>query len=627
MNRLYKLAWSPRTRSMVAVSELAKGRKKGTTLRGAIAAIVIGLTCGTASAARDTSMETCGENADESALCMPASSGKSRSFVAPMTATPSSGLGISYSAEGAGITTAVAAGDIAFGPDTLAGYDSTITTGYAIAFGTRSRADHANTLAIGAHARATAENATVVAGNASADYFSTASADNTLILGSNSSASAENSTVLGAASLASNTATNSVVIGNNITATRADTVFLGNGTTAWQIANMSAGTALNDAVNISQLLPVVDALGGGASFNPTDGTITAPSYSAQGSTDLNIGQAFTTLDTASSNNAADIATLTEQFTGGGLGLVQQAAAGNLTVGAGNDGTTVDFTGTAGTRTLTGVSAGVLTTTSTDAVNGSQLNDTTLLLNARTDLMDSIENSITGITSQLDTIQAGINNVVAYDDASNGQITLGGGANGTRITNVADGAIETGSMDAINGGQLASMRDSFQNLIGGLDDQVGAIEDSLKPIVDTDMRGSVVSNVGNATSNTDLANIGQMNEYMQAAVDQAVSYTDAQIGTVQQSLDKLQDDVNNRFNKQDKRISRLGAMSAASNMMAFATQGIQTRNRGGVGVGTQNGFSAMSVGYSRALSENMNVSVSGTTSGSDTSAGVGFGMNW
>ena len=56
-----------------------------------------------------------------------------------------------------------------------------------------------------------------------------------------------------------------------------------------------------------------------------------------------------------------------------MGLVQQAAAGaDLTVGKATDGTAVDFTGTAGTRKLTGVTAGDVNATSVDAVNGSQL---------------------------------------------------------------------------------------------------------------------------------------------------------------------------------------------------------------------------------------------------------------
>jgi autotransporter adhesin len=635
MNRLYKLAWSPRTRSMVAVSELAKGRKKGTTLRGAIAAIVIGLTCGTASAATDTSVETCGENADESSVCVADGKHQPRTVIKPSEANigpNGAGISITY---GAGFPLANADGDISIGGASQANSGASGNGNYATSLGDTARANAQGGLAIGFNTQiapvdgeSTANNATSVAGASSVAYAPTASADNTLVFGNTSTVREINSTSIGANNLVLGGATNSIIIGNNIQTGRSNIVALGNGATPWQIANMGAGTALNDAVNVSQLLPLVDTLGGGASFDSTTGTITAPSYSVQGSNGLTLAQAFTALDTASSQNTTNITSLIEQFTGSTAGLVQQAAAGdNLTFGAGNDGAVVDFTGTSGVRTLTGVTAGTLSTTSTEAVNGSQLNDTYTELNTRETRLKGIEGEFAGFTGRLDEIQAGIDNVITYDDASNGTATLGGGANGTVVTNVANGAIAAGSMDAINGGQLANMRDSFQNLIGGLDEQVGAIEDSLKPIVDTDLGGSVISNVGNAQSNTDLANIGQLNEYMQSAVDQAMKYTDAQIGATQQSLDKLKDDVNNRFNKQDERISRMGAMSAASNMVAFATQGIQTRNRGGVGVGTQGGQSAVSVGYSRALNEKMNVSVSGTTSGNDTSAGIGFGMNW
>jgi hypothetical protein len=42
--------------------------------------------------------------------------------------------------------------------------------------------------------------------------------------------------------------------------------------------------------------------------------------------------------------------------------------------------------------------------------------------------------------------------VHYDDASKGAITLGGGTNGTKITNVAAGDLSSTSTDAVNGSQ-------------------------------------------------------------------------------------------------------------------------------------------------------------------------------
>src|SRR5204863_7572667 len=73
------------------------------------------------------------------------------------------------------------------------------------------------------------------------------------------------------------------------------------------------------------------------------------------------------------NTNSNLANLQTQVSGGTIGLVQQAGPGQpITVGATTDGTVVNFAGTAGNRVLTGVAAGALSASSTDAVNGSQL---------------------------------------------------------------------------------------------------------------------------------------------------------------------------------------------------------------------------------------------------------------
>jgi len=65
--------------------------------------------------------------------------------------------------------------------------------------------------------------------------------------------------------------------------------------------------------------------------------------------------------------------------------------------------------------------------------------------------------------------------VVYDgDSSKGRVTFGG-ANGTVLTNVADGRIATGSRDAVNGGQVAALRDSFNSSINGLNSRVTTLE--------------------------------------------------------------------------------------------------------------------------------------------------------
>ena len=69
----------------------------------------------------------------------------------------------------------------------------------------------------------------------------------------------------------------------------------------------------------------------------------------------------------------NVSNLQNQINSGTIGLVQQSAAGQpITVASATDGTLVNFTGTGGTRTLTGISAGTLSAASTDAVTGAQV---------------------------------------------------------------------------------------------------------------------------------------------------------------------------------------------------------------------------------------------------------------
>jgi autotransporter adhesin len=155
---------------------------------------------------------------------------------------------------------------------------------------------------------------------------------------------------------------------------------------------------------------------------------------------------ITNLDGRVTTNEGDITNIRNQLGNGSIGLVQQASANAaVTVAAATGGTTVDFTGTDGTRQLKGVSEG---TDDTDAVNVRQLKSAGLVGDDG-NLMDA----------------------VVYDTGSNrSSITLGGVA-GTTITNVMAGLVAPGSMDAINGSQLWGVQDQ----INKLGDRVTTIE--------------------------------------------------------------------------------------------------------------------------------------------------------
>ncbi|HEY1139570.1 MAG TPA: YadA-like family protein, partial [Lysobacter sp.] len=201
------------------------------------------------------------------------------------------------------------------------------------------------------------------------------------------------------------------------------------------VANGEVSAKSKEAVNGSQLYAVsrsaADALGGGATVN-ADGSIAAPTYNvtnADGTTSQvnNVGDALSSLDQRTAGNTTEITNITNQINKAGIGMVQQSAPGEaITVAKDTDGKTVNFTGTAGDRTLSGVAAGKA---DNEAVNVKQLKDAGVI--------DSNGNA---------------NSVVTYDDASKGSVTMGGaGASGpVAIRNVADGV---GDHDAVNVGQL------------------------------------------------------------------------------------------------------------------------------------------------------------------------------
>ena len=66
-----------------------------------------------------------------------------------------------------------------------------------------------------------------------------------------------------------------------------------------------------------------------------------------------------------------------------------------------------------------------------------------------------------------------NSFVAYDDTSLASITLKG-ANGTKITNVAAGALSAASMDAVNGSQLFSTNQNVANVAGNVTNLAGNV---------------------------------------------------------------------------------------------------------------------------------------------------------
>ncbi|EIF4409679.1 YadA family autotransporter adhesin, partial [Escherichia coli] len=108
-------------------------------------------------------------------------------------------------------------------------------------------------------------------------------------------------------------------------------------------------------------------------------------------------------------------------------------------------------------------AGELSDTSTDAVNGSQLKTTNDNVATNT---TNIATNTTNITNLTDTVNNLGEDALKWDDAA-GAFTAAHGTNATnKISNVQAGIVSSDSTDAINGSQLYGLADSFTSYLGG-----------------------------------------------------------------------------------------------------------------------------------------------------------------
>jgi autotransporter adhesin len=267
-----------------------------------------------------------------------------------------------------------------------------------------------------------------------------------------------------------------------------------------ELINVSAGTKDTSAVNLSQLKPVVAALGGGATVDGTTGAITGPTYKLKDGDQTTVGGALTSLDKGIDDLKAQINTTT----GSGLVVQKNDTNGDITIGASTGGDVIDVSSNVHTRKITGVANGLLSDSSVDAVNGSQL------YNAASDLataigggaalnpdghitqptfsldggnttvhnmgdaVSNIDQRVTNNTNNLTQLQTTVNNIttsggvaspnaVSYDSAAHDQITLGKDGAGAKLTNLTDATLSADSTDAVTGKQLYAVDNKVDQL--------------------------------------------------------------------------------------------------------------------------------------------------------------------
>ncbi len=600
-------------------------------------------------------------------------------------------------------------GSLAFGSDIVTGGVNTLAVGNASAatgdnaavFGNGSAASGLNSTALGTSSLASADYTLAVGERSLASGFgasalgtlSSATAFASTALGAGAIANLENSVALGSASstlrggVASYTAfglagTQSS-IGEIAVARTADYIDPATGTFAplgtRQITGVGAGSEDTDAVNVAQLRGVsstlgtsfVTSLGGGAAYNVTTGAITGPTYVINGTSYTNVGDALAGV----SGQIGQVATNSVSY--------DNAAQTSVTLGG------------AGGTTITNLAAGAVNATSTDAVNGAQLNATNQAVASNTTAITNLGNTVndlsTTVTNLGDTVanlDASVTNVSTAvtnlgDDINNGAIgtvqysnpddptTPNGGVPTNDLTlvgataapvglhNVAAGSIAAGSTDAVNGGQVFALAQASANAVtyntdvngvrtntitlaggnaaapvtinnvaagalnAGSTDAVNgaqlfATNQNVATVTNTAnsaltlaqnavqydaSRTSVTFNNGGAAttlqnvaagvSATDAVNVSQLNAGINSAVTQANNYTDSRFAGLDFDLREV---------RRDSRAGTAGALAAAGLPQAYEA------GKGMIAIagGTYGGQSAFALGFSKAFNDGSTV---------------------
>ncbi|WP_329890365.1 ESPR-type extended signal peptide-containing protein [Stenotrophomonas muris] len=409
-------------------------------------------------------------------------------------------IGLAAEAEGSGSTASVAMGrsakayntnSIAVGADARAGVDAngdkSAATG-AVALGAATRGGNGavaaglRASAVGDRAVAVGNDATAAATHAAAlGYKADASGNQAVAIGREAAASGLYSTALG--NLAKAGAESAIALGDRALASHTGSVALGNGSQTNGINQVSIGSSsikrkivnlADGAVSSSSTEAIT-----GKQLNETNGRVTTAQNAANG--------AQATANAAQVDATKALAEVT--VLGGLIGQVSATEAVRL--GEKNSGTVLDVRNSANAnRKLTGVADGVVSASSYEAVNGRQLN-------ATNEKVVAVEGMATSAAADATLAKADaakalaetavLGGLVAQVSAS-GDVRFGEKNSGTtlnvrnsananrKITGVADGLLDVGSADAVNGGQLHAVEQSAQGARNTADEAVRRIEE-------------------------------------------------------------------------------------------------------------------------------------------------------
>ncbi|MCW0425256.1 hypothetical protein NB713_003199 [Xanthomonas sacchari] len=375
---------------------------------------------------------------------------------------------------------------------------------------------------------------------------------------------------------------NSVALGAGSVAERDNTVSIGAAGAERQLTNLAAGTMDTDAVNLAQLRNVAAAFGAGSVVD-ANGNLIGGNYLVQGTHYTDLGSAMGALDTA--------------LTGFGNRLNTIGGSGGISVGGGDGAASAPSTG-AGTNAVA-VGSGATANGNNGLAMGAQSlaygpNDTAIGGNATVNADGS---TAVGANAR---VAAVATNAVALGESANASAAsataLGQGASASAANSVALGQ-----------GSVANRANTVSVGSAGNERQV--------------------ANVAAGSADTDAVNVAQMRAGNSATLSSANAYTNTRITALDDSFNQLRTDTEHRLDGMDRRMDRLGAMSAAMLNMAVNAAGTQSpRGRVSVGAGFQGGQQALSVGYARKIGARASFSLGGAFSSGESSAGIGVGID-
>ncbi|CAB3777185.1 hypothetical protein LMG28614_00378 [Paraburkholderia ultramafica] len=273
-----------------------------------------------------------------------------------------------------------------------------------------------------------------------------------------------------------------------------------------ELLGVAAGTTANSAVNLGQLGPVVESLGGGASVNP-DGTVQKPVYNIGGATYSDVGSALAAAVTTSVRAGTD--------------SVQYDSTAHDAVTLGNPAVPVQ---------VTNVRAANLAVDSSDAVNGAQLFSTNQAVAQNTSSITNLDqrvtdntSSITNLDARTTTVEGDVSNIT--NQITNGEIGLVQQDQASRDLSVAkdtDGA-------RVDFTGTAGARE-LTGIAAGTTDSSALNLGQLKPMVAALGGGAQINADGSVSGPT-----YHMQGGTQATVGDALGSLDSGLTTLQQNM--------------------------------------------------------------------------------------------